>query len=64
VHIYIPLWLCWTGGLIAVVVVGMVVGGVVAAGLGEDDRDLEGMLSEPYPDPRHSQPAQPRQHQL
>ncbi|HEV2136853.1 MAG TPA: hypothetical protein VGR47_21720 [Terracidiphilus sp.] len=58
-HIYIPLWLCWTGGVAVVLAVGVAVGFIVVIGLRADKRDLEVLFREPYPDPREGRVAQP-----
>lgn len=53
-HIYIPLWICWTGGVATVLVLGVVIAVSVAAGIAEGGRDIEAILGEPYPDPREA----------
>lgn len=62
-HIYIPLWLCWTGGVAVVLTVGVAVGFIVVIGLGADKRDLEVLFREPFPDPRQGRPAEPPSNQ-
>ena len=60
-HIFIPLWVCWAGGIAAILVIGLVVGTAIVAGISEGDRDLEATLWKPYPDPRQPDASQPRQ---
>lgn len=63
-HFYIPLWLCWTGGVIVALTVGLAVGATFVVGLGAENRDLNALFCEPYPDPHEAPAARPRQHHV
>lgn len=62
-HIYIPLWICWTAGVAAILVVGTVIGFCLVVGLSADNRDIDAINREPYPNPCDARPL-PRQDQL
>jgi hypothetical protein len=63
-HIYIPVWLCWTCGVAAVLVIALAVGITVAMGIAEGNRDIDAILRESYQDPRQARVAQSRQEDL